>query len=410
MCPVQLDFQWYVGIDWASRLHRCYCINAQGEKLDTRWIQHNGNGLNDLVAWLRQFCGDHPDQLAVAIEVPHGAIVETLLEHRFAVFSINPKQLDRFRDRYSPAGAKDDTRDAMVLAHSLRTDRPCFRLSCILPAEIARLRELCRLEDSLTQHRQRLENQLYDLARRYYPQLLELNTSPNEPWIWDLWEKAPLPAQGAKLRLATITAILKQHRIRRLDATQVHQILAAPALRLAPGASEASSERALCLLTVVRLLQRQEADVIRRIEAALAQLATPTDKQEHRDAAILLSLPGVGRKIGATVLSLAYQAIAERDYHALRLLGGVAPVTRQSGKKKLIHMRYSCHPELRNAFHQMAMNATLRDPKSEQLYDQRKKDGKKHSRALRGVADRQLNVLSSMLRHRMLYDPQLRQV
>jgi hypothetical protein len=37
------------------------------------------------------------------------------------------KPLDRFRDRSSPAGAKDDSRDAEVLAHALRIDMPAFR-------------------------------------------------------------------------------------------------------------------------------------------------------------------------------------------------------------------------------------------------------------------------------------------
>jgi hypothetical protein len=50
--------------------------------------------------------------------MPHGPIVETLLERGFNVYSINPKQLDRFRDRFSPAGAKDDSREAEVLVTS----------------------------------------------------------------------------------------------------------------------------------------------------------------------------------------------------------------------------------------------------------------------------------------------------
>ena len=65
--------------------------------------------------------------MAIGIEVPHGTLVEELLERGFTVFSINPKQLNRFRDRHFPAGAKDDKRDAFVLADSLRTDQHCFR-------------------------------------------------------------------------------------------------------------------------------------------------------------------------------------------------------------------------------------------------------------------------------------------
>ena len=65
--------------------------------------------------------------LAVAIEVPRGAIVQGLPERGFHLFAIHPKQLDRFRDRHSVAGAKNDRRDAFVLTDSLRMDQPSFR-------------------------------------------------------------------------------------------------------------------------------------------------------------------------------------------------------------------------------------------------------------------------------------------
>src|ERR1035438_5288471 len=97
-------------------------------------------------------------------------------------------------------------------------------------------------------------------------------------------------------------------------------------------ASQAIADRdyhALLLLPRLRLLHQQRADLGRRINAMLDELATPAqDKNEHRDAAILLSLPGLGRKIAATMLSEASQAIADRDYHALRCYSGAAPITR----------------------------------------------------------------------------------
>ena len=68
-----------------------------------------------------------PGAVAVAIEVPHGPVVDALLDRGFAVHAINPKQLDRLRDRISVAGAKDDRRDARVAAAGLRTDPHLFR-------------------------------------------------------------------------------------------------------------------------------------------------------------------------------------------------------------------------------------------------------------------------------------------
>ena len=121
--------------------------------------------------------GGKPDRIAVAIEVPRGPVVEALLEGGLAVFSINPKQLDRFRDRYTVAGAKDDSRDAYVLGDSLRTDQHCFRRIAIDHPDVLRLRELSRTEESISEDFRSVVNQLYQLLLRYYPQLLQLNST-----------------------------------------------------------------------------------------------------------------------------------------------------------------------------------------------------------------------------------------
>jgi transposase len=347
--------------------------------------------------------------LAAAIEVPHGAVVETLLEHGFAVFSINPKQLDRFRDRYFPAGAKDDCRGAFVLADSLRTDRHCFRAVRIDEPAMIRLRELSRLEDELAQEQNRTINRLREQLHRFFPQLLQLCEAADEPWLWTLFEMAPSPARAARLSEAKIARILQQHRIRRIGAEQVRTVLKTKPLSLAPGAAEAATEHALLLLPRLRLLHQQRTDLARRIGAILEELATPAEQQsEHRDAAILLSLPGLGRKVAATMLSEASQAIAERDYDALRSYSGVAPITKQSGKKKTVLMRYSCNQRLRNALYHWARTSIVWDPASKKNYAQMRARGHSHGRSLRGMADRWLKVLVSMLRNNALYDARLR--
>jgi transposase len=405
------EFQWYAGIDWGNEKHRVCLMNSDGQVLKQCWIEYSGQGLAQLVAWLHEATGDQPQRLAVAIEIPRGAIVETLIEHRFAVFSINPKQLDRFRDRYSPSGAKDDKRDAMVLADAIRTDRHCFHAVQLDHPAILRLRELSRLEESLMREKQALSNQLWDQLQRYFPQLLKLCSGADEAWFWDLVEAAPLPAKAARLRAGKITQILGRHRIRRWNAAQIQEILSAAALPVAPGVAEAAAEHVVLLLPRLRLAHQQESDVGRRVQAQMEELASPAAEEEtpeHRDAAILLSLPGVGRKVGATILSEAHQAIAERDYHALRSLMGAAPVTRQSGKTKVVLMRYACSGPLRNALYHWSQVSTIHDPRSKREYGERRARGQSHGRALRGIGDRLLDVLISMLHHGSLFDPQRR--
>src|SRR5436190_8636633 len=208
---VLTEYEWYVGIDWGSEKHRACCLSAAGKLLEWRWAEHSGEGLAGLVDWLMGMSEHQPTLVAVGIEVPRGAIVETLVERGFAVFSINPKQLDRFRDRYSPAGAKDDNRDAMVLADALRTDQHCFHQVRLDDPGVIRLREISRLEENLSQDFHRLTNQVREQLWRYFPQLLQLAASPEEPWIWELFELAPPPQKPAKLPPSKITKVLKKH-------------------------------------------------------------------------------------------------------------------------------------------------------------------------------------------------------
>ena len=405
------SYAWYVGIDWGSAWHQVTLLDADRRVVGERTVAHRGEALAELVEWLLAQCGD-PGQVAVAIEVPRGAVVETLLEHGFHVFAINPKQLDRFRDRFTVAGAKDDRRDAFVLGTSLATDRAAFRRLRLDDPAIIRLRELSRLEDELQQEFSRLTNRLREQVQRVAPQLLALSPAVDEPWIWELLELTPTPAAAAALTRPAATALLQRHRIRRVTADTVIATLTTPALWVAPGTREAVHEHLESLLPRVRLVHEQRARSRRRLEQVLASLTEeqPGQPCEHRDVAILRSLPGVGRQVAATMLAEASQLLAQRDYHGLRAQAGIAPVTRQSGKRKSVSMRYGCNPRLRQACYHWGRVSVQVDAASRGHYDRLRQRGHTHGRAVRGVVDRLLAVLMAMLTHHVLYDPARRRV
>src|SRR4029077_4959672 len=129
-----------------------------------------------------------------------GPIVETLLGRGFQVYAINPKQLERFRDRFTVAGAKDDRRDAHVLSDSLRTDRHCFRRLAAGNAVVVELREWSRMAEELQQERTRLANRLREQLWRYYPQALAVGEDLAADWFLELRAAAPTPAKAARLR------------------------------------------------------------------------------------------------------------------------------------------------------------------------------------------------------------------
>jgi transposase len=401
-------FQFHVGIDWASEHYDVCVVDGSGTALGTKRVEHSGEGIGECIEWLLKVAGGDASSIAVAIEVPRGAMVESLIENNLAVFAINPKQMDRFRDRHTVAGAKNDELDAFVMADSLRTDQRCFHRVELDEPAVLRIRELSRMADDLQMDSNRLANQLWEQLRRYYPQMLKLSPAADEDWLWDLLESAPLPSTVGTLKLAKVKAILGAHRIRRVTAEQVLEQLRQPALRLAPGAAEAASEHVLMLLPRLRLLQQQRRATANRIQSVLEELcATPPEGQEreHRDAEILLSLPGVGLVVAATMLAEASQPLRDRDYQALRHYAGAAPITRQSGKRKVVVMRYACNERLRNALYHWARCSMQKDPRAKQHYADLREGGHGHGRALRGVADRSLAMLVSMLKSNTLYDP-----
>lgn len=212
---------WFVGVDWASVDHVVRLSDAHGTKVGERSFKHGGEGMSELATWILDLTKAPPDAVHIAIEVPHGPVVESLMERGFHVNSINPKQLDRFRDRFSPAGAKDDSRDAWVLCDALRTDPRCFRPLVTLDPVLVELREWSRIAEELRHDRNRLGSRVRELLWRYFPQLLELTEDVTAPWFLDLWRLVPTPDKAARVRETTVAKLLKRHRIRRITASQV---------------------------------------------------------------------------------------------------------------------------------------------------------------------------------------------
>jgi transposase len=350
--------------------------------------------------------------VVVAIEVPHGPVVDALLDRGFAVFAINPKQLDRLRDRFSVAGAKDDRRDARVMASGLRTDPHLFRPVQAGDPAILELREWSRLAEELQQERVRLGNRVRQQLWRYYPQLLELaDGDVAAEWVLDLWTMAPTPAQAVRLREATLAKLLRQHRIRRLDAATALGVLRQRAITVAAGVTEAAVLHLRSLVARLRLASQEFHQAERRLETLCATLTESAPAVEDSgasrlsDATILRSLPGVGTVTLTALLTEAAGPLERRDYAALRTLSGVAPVTKRSGKSCVVVMRYAAQNRLRQAMFHWARVAVQHDPKSRARYEALRARGHSYGRALRGVADRLLGVACVLLRRQALFDP-----
>ena len=403
--------RWYAGVDWASESHHVFLTDGAGRRIGEKIFKHSGDGLAEMAAWLLSASGAaSSSQIYVAIETPHGPVVETLIERGFTIHAINPKQMDRFRDRFTLAGAKDDSRDAEVMASALRTDPPCFRPLAALDPTVIELREWSRIASDLGTERNRLTNRLREQLWRYFPAMLELESDLGAPWLLDLWELAPTPGKAARIREGTVAKLLKRHRIRRFDAVHVLDVLRKPAVQVAGGTVKAASAHIKTLIARIRLVNGQIKEANRQLDALTAKLIPVEDTEagqaKQHDVEILASLPGVGRIVLATLLAEAWDGLQRRDYAALRSLAGVAPVTKRSGKSCIVIRRQACSNRLANAMYHWARIAIQHDPRSKAKYAALRGRGHSHGRALRSVADRLLNVTCAMLKTGALFNPQ----
>lgn len=426
----------FVGIDWGSVSHRVVVLDQSGKQLHDWTVEHAGEAIAGCIERLVALVDGAAARCHVAIEVKHGPVVEALIERGLTVFAVNPKQTDRFRDRYMPSGAKDDRRDALVLARALRTDADSLQRLSKSDRRTVVLRALIRLRDELVVDRTRLLLRFREQLWRYYVQLIELADGDfDAQWLWTLWEKAPTPREGALLSKPVIARILRDHRVRKLDATAVMTVLRKPAITVADGVEEAALKHVQSIVARLRLLDSQIRDANREIERHLemwSRLASSSDgasdasataehgssEREPRasssddepparrpdDVTILRSLPGVGTITLATMIAELSEPLLRRDYSALRALFGVAPITRQSGTSRVVQMRRACSESLRNVAFNWARSAVRYDRKCKARFAAMRARGKEPAQAYRAVVDHLLRVACSMLRVGTLYD------
>jgi len=265
------------------------------------------------------------------------------------------------------------------------------------------LRELSRLDEELSFCFQRHCAQLRQQLQRFFPHVLGLSQTADEPWIWARLELAPTPAKAAKLTLKRIEKLLRQCKIRRIEAAEVAAVLRGPAFSLSAGTAEAASEHVLMLLPHLGLLHQRRWQ--RASNACSMKLSAKGESQPPSNVQVLLSLPGVGRIVTATLLSEAPHLIAERDYHGPQAHAGAAPVTRQSGKRAAVMIRRGCNIRRRNALFHWSRVSMQNDLRSREHYHRLRAKGRSHGRALRSLADRLLALLCAMLKSQTVFDP-----
>jgi transposase len=393
----------YCGIDWAEDHHDIALVNDDGKLLARRRISDDAAGLAALMGLLAEHGDTAADPIPAAIETPRGLLAAALRATGRKVYPVNPMAVARYRDRHSVSGGKSDPGDAVVLASVLRTDLHIHRP---LPqdSELAQaIAVLARAQQDAVWDRTQAHNKLRSHLREYFPGFLHAFSSKQDgimrPEARVILAAAPTPAAAAQLTEDQLRGLLKQAGRQRginAEAARLRNAFHLRQMRQLPLVEDAMGKQTQALL--------RQLDAACTSADDLEQAATQSFNQ-HPDAEIITSFPGLGALTGARVLAETGDDRSRfQDAKGLKAYAGAAPITRASGKKRSVTHRRIKNNRLNATGYLWAFSALTASPGARAHYDRRKDDGDRHAAAQRNLFGRLLGCLWHCLATGQHYD------
>jgi hypothetical protein len=386
----------YIGVDWADSEHAVWVDDDAGVKVMSRQVPQTVEGLAEFGRWLdERRAGGR--ELWAAIEKPEGRIVDFLLDHGIVVYAVNPKAVDRARDRFRVSGAKSDPFDARVLAGFLRTDHG--HLSPLRPSSEAaqELKGLTRDYTRQVRQQTRMLNQLTAALKGYYPRALEIVDDLKSQWGRAFLRDVPTPAAVAALTERRWHRWARQHRLGAERAAALWTMLQQPQLAIPAHVVRVHARRVGAVLEQLNLTigavegyREAIADFFARMPAAKWAASLP------------------GGQSGTTVPRL-YAELGDaagrwQSFRHLQGHGGAVPVTDRSGQHVAVFFRLACNTYLRDAAHQFALHSLTASEWARAYYDRCRRRGHRHHHALRALAAKWLKIIFVLWSRQIPYD------
>ena len=392
----------FVGVDWAEAHHDVCVMDDDGKVLGRKRIPDSLSGVSEL----HVLVADHTDEdddashVIVGIEKDRGLIVTALMAAGYQVFAINPLAAARYRERHHVSGAKSDPGDAKVLADLVRTDRHNHRPIAGDGSLVEAVKLLARAHQNAIWSRQRQVNALRSSLKDYYPGALDaFGTDLASVDAVAVLGIAPTPAIGRTLSRAKLVSAMK--RAGRKRNLEEHAEKIQGVLRKEQLAQPAVLENAYGIttrVTVAVIVQLNET--VAELEAALSE-----HFEQHPDAKISHSLPGMGTVLGARGLGeFGDDPNRYRDAKSRRNYAGTSPITKASGRSKVVLARHSRNKRLADALDQWAFCSTNWSPGARAYYDELRARDKHHRKAIRQLANKWVGILHTCLERGCLYD------
>ncbi|QDN96209.1 IS110 family transposase [Streptomyces sp. RLB3-17] len=384
--------QIWAGVDIGKEHHHCVVIDERGERLLSRRVLNDEPALLELIKDVLTLSED----ALWAVDINHGGaalLIGLLLGHDQPMVYITGLAVHQASTAYRGQG-KTDEKDAFVIADQARMRQD---LGLLRPGdEIAvDLRTLTARRTDLVNDRTRQTNRLRAQLLEFFPALERaLNLSKKGPVV--LLTGYQTPAAFRRSGINRIGTWLRNRRVKNAATLAETAVGAAKSQHTALPGEKLAAAMVARIAKGVLALDEEISELDALIEARF---------HEHRHAAVIRSLPGMGALLGAEFIAATggdMDPFGTAD--RLASFAGLSPVPRDSGRvsgNMRRPRRY--HRGLLRAFYLSSM-ASLRTCTASQAYYARKRnEGKGHKQALLSLARRRANVLWAMIRDGACY-------
>lgn len=381
----RVDYKAFIGLDWADDKHDVCVQDGVTGKREFAVIRHD---IHEIESWAKGLHQRFGGQIAIAIELSKGPIVYALQHFDFfTIVPINPTTLAKYRTAFKSSKAKDDPTDAEFALELMLRYPEHFKPLELQSIKMRTLMFLVEHRRKLVDDKQRIINQIINVLKQYYPEVLEMFDHRDSQAFCAFILRWPTCQHAKRVRISTFRKFFHDHEVYKQTSIERRISIIQDAIPLTDDEAVIGTHSPLATIYAKRISEAMAN--IHHYDKLISDVMSALP-----DADIFEGLPGAGKCLSPRLLA-AFGDQRDRFNSAkeVQQYAGIAPVTQRSGKKTWVHWRWHSSKFLRQSFIEWADHSRRESYWANQYYLKQRASGSTHQVAVRALAFKWIRIV-----------------
>lgn len=383
-----------IGIDWADREH-AYCARLPDGTILRGSFKQKQPAIE---AWIKEISAVAAEAtIDVCIETSTGSLINALMEYeQVRIFPVNPLALASYRKAFAPGGGKNDPVDAMLIMQFLQHYREQLRELHRNSPQTRELAALTKDRRDFVEQRVALANRFMAKLKAYFPTIIELKPArAYAAFIVSLVARYPTLQLAQKAGQTKLRKLFYGKGTKEKIELRLQVIMEAKPLTSDPVLLRTAARQCQALARQLQVLN----DTIKLYDEQIKLLV-----KQHADYIVVAHLPGASYRSHARIIAaLGDDRTRFASAECLQAAAGIAPITTQSGRSRLVSARWSSSKFMRQTFHEYAGLSIGKCDWAKAYYDAQISKGKSSQTAKRALAFKWIRIIFRLWQSRTPY-------